>query len=40
VANALSAGALTKVLGSYIDTTCREGTPPPMPFTKAAKTAS
>jgi uncharacterized protein (DUF697 family) len=34
VANALSAAALTKVLGEYADTTCRNGEPPPMPFQK------
>jgi uncharacterized protein (DUF697 family) len=38
VANALSAAALTKVLGEYADTTFRDGAVPPMPFQrKSAK---
>jgi uncharacterized protein (DUF697 family) len=36
VANAVSAAALTKILGEYVDTTCREGAAPPMPFQRAA----
>jgi hypothetical protein len=32
VANAISAAALTQVLGAYADTTCRDGEAPPMPF--------
>ncbi len=32
VANAISAAALTKLLGDYADTAVREGVAPPMPF--------
>ncbi len=40
VANAISAAALTKLLGEYADTTFRDGVPPPMPFQRAAKGAA
>ncbi len=36
VANAISAVALTKLLGGYTDAAVRDGVAPPMPFTKAA----
>ena len=44
VANAISAAALTRLLGAYADATCREGAAPPMPYpmpiamARAAKT--
>ncbi len=42
VANAISAAALTKLLGEYADAACREGKAPPLPFfgKKAAPTAT
>lgn len=41
VANAVSAAALTKLLGEYADAAVREGTAPPMPFArKSAGTAA
>jgi hypothetical protein len=40
VANAVSAAALTKVLGEYADATFREGAPPPMPFQRKPKPAA
>ena len=36
VANAISAAALTRLLGAYADTACRDGKAPPMPFSRAA----
>jgi uncharacterized protein (DUF697 family) len=40
VANAISAAALTKLLGEYADTTFREGAAPPMPFQRKPKDAA
>jgi uncharacterized protein (DUF697 family) len=40
VANAISAAALTKILGEYADRACREGAAPPMPFGKRAPAAA
>jgi uncharacterized protein (DUF697 family) len=39
VANAISAAALTKLLGEYADTACLLGQAPPMPFGRAAAPA-
>jgi uncharacterized protein (DUF697 family) len=39
VANAISAAALTKLLGEYADTAFRDGAVPPMPFQKKPKEA-
>jgi uncharacterized protein (DUF697 family) len=40
VANAISAAALTKLLGEYADAACRDGEAPPIPFFgKKAKAA-
>jgi uncharacterized protein (DUF697 family) len=40
VANAISAAALTKLLGEYADAACRDGEAPPMPFSKKAAAAA
>jgi uncharacterized protein (DUF697 family) len=39
VANAISAAALTKLLGEYADTALRDGVVPPMPFQKKPQEA-
>jgi uncharacterized protein (DUF697 family) len=40
VANAISAAALTKILGEYADAACREGAAPPSPFASSSSSSS